>query len=213
MKREKTCHIIGAGDFDGLLRLPEPGDLVIAADAGYRWLQKLGINPDLVLGDFDSLGEVPDHPQVLKVPAEKDDTDMLLAVRTGLDRGYARFLLYGGLGGARFDHTIANLQVLHFAAVREAQAYLVGRGAVITAVRNGSLSFPADCRGYFSVFCIGSPARGVTLQGFKYELRDGTLSPDMPLGVSNEFTGRPAGVSVTDGTLLVTWQSDNPLFF
>lgn len=213
MKGEKTCFIIGAGDFDGLLFPPEPGDLVIAADGGYLRMTALGIEADLVLGDFDSLGVVPDHPHVLRVPAEKDDTDMLLAVRTALEQGYTRLLLYGGLGGARIDHSLANLQTLHFAAARGARAFLIGRGAVITAVRNGSLRFPADCRGYVSVFCTGAEARGVTLRGLKYELQNGTLRPDMPLGVSNEFTGVPAVVSVADGTLLITWQTDNPLFF
>ena len=210
---EKTCFIIGAGDFDGLLRQPAEGDLVIAADGGFRRLAELGMDPDIVLGDFDSLGYVPDHPNLLQVPSEKDDTDMLLALKTGLSRGYSSFHLYGGLGGARLDHSLANLQSLHFVAVRGARAYLIGGGAVVTAIRNGEIRFPSTCRGYVSVFCAGSPAEGVTLEGLKYELRDGTLCPDMPLGVSNEFQGVPARAAVRNGTLLVTWQADNPIFF
>lgn len=210
MEKKGVCFIFGAGDFDGLLTVPGEGDYVIAADGGFRTVTALGIEPDLVLGDFDSLGEAPDHPNVLRVPREKDDTDMMLAVRTALDAGYDRLVLYGGLGGARFDHTIANLCTLEFAARRGARAYLIGSGAVLTALSDGALTFPASYRGFFSAFAMGREARGVSLRGFKYELSDGVLTSDVPLGVSNEFCGREARAEAADGVLLLTWEAVNP---
>lgn len=106
-----TCYIVGAGDFTPRCFAPVPGDLVLAADGGYRALYSLGYTPDLLLGDFDSLGDLPLPPDlpVLRFPARKDDTDTGLALRHGLDRGYRDFALYGCAGG-RVDHLLANLQ-------------------------------------------------------------------------------------------------------
>lgn len=106
-----TCYIVGAGDFTLRGFAPVPGDLVLAADGGYRALYSLGYTPDLLLGDFDSLGDLPLPPDlpVLRFPARKDDTDTGLALRHGLDRGFRDFALYGCAGG-RVDHLLANLQ-------------------------------------------------------------------------------------------------------
>lgn len=106
-----TCYIVGAGDFIPRGFAPVPGDLVLAADGGYRALYSLGYTPDLLLGDFDSLGDLPLPPDlpVLRFPARKDDTDTGLALRHGLDRGFRDFALYGCAGG-RVDHLLANLQ-------------------------------------------------------------------------------------------------------
>ncbi len=106
-----TCYIVGAGDFTARGFAPGPDDLVLAADGGYRALYSLGYTPDLLLGDFDSLGDVPlpaDLP-VLRFPVRKDDTDAGLALRHGLDLGFRDFALYGCAGG-RVDHLLANFQ-------------------------------------------------------------------------------------------------------
>ena len=198
-----VCYIVGAGSFYGLHTRPGPGDLVIAADGGYAYCQEAGVTPDLVIGDFDSLGEAPAGENVVRLPVEKDDTDTLAAIRLGLDRGFRDFRFYGSTGGDRPEHTLANLQCLLFLAEHGASGYLYDRASVVTAVKNGALTFPAGCRGNLSVFTISGPARGVTLRGLKYGLEDGVLTPDLPLGVSNSFTGTAAEISVCDGTLLV----------
>ena len=100
-----TCYIVGAGDFTARGFAPGPGDLILAADGGYRALYRLGPTPDLLLGDFDSLGDAPLPPDlpVLRFPARKDDTDTGLALRHGLMLGFRDFALYGCAGG-RVDH-------------------------------------------------------------------------------------------------------------
>ena len=213
MIKTGNCYIFGAGGFDGLLTTPTQNDFVIAADGGFRYLEKLGIDPDLVLGDFDSLGAPPQHPRVMLVQSEKDDTNTMLAVKEALARGYHTILIYGALGGPRIDHTLANIQTLQYAARRGAQAYLIGRGAVITSIMNGTLHFSENFRGFISVFCGGDMARGVYLRGLKYPLTDAVLTCDVPLGVSNEFCGKPATVEVKDGVIVVTWQAENPIFY
>ena len=82
----KRCFIYSAGTFYGLRERPQPGDYQIAADAGLLLCQKLGIEPDLVIGDFDSMPQ-PENEPTVRVPVEKDDTDSMLAIREGLARG------------------------------------------------------------------------------------------------------------------------------
>lgn len=199
-----ACVIFCAAAFDTLARPVEPEDYIIAADGGLRHTQALGLTPRETLGDFDSLGYTPSGAKVF--PVEKDDTDSMLAVRRGLALGYREFLLYGSLDGPRLDHTVANFQTLQFLADRDAYGYLIGKDTLVTVIKNGCLQFPAGCFGTISVFCLGSPARGVTERGLYYPLEDGVLTSGFPLGASNHFTGEEASISVRDGSLLVLWE-------
>ena len=171
-----ACYIFGAGEFIALRNLPAEDDYVIAADGGWLACQKARIQPNLLLGDFDSLQDVPQFPHVERVPVEKDDTDMMLAIKRGLALGHKEFHMYGGMGGSRTDHTIANLQ---------------------------SLLYLARERGILSVFCLGADAQGVTIRGGQYEVESAALSAEFPLGVSNHFVGKEIEVSVAQGSLLI----------
>jgi thiamine pyrophosphokinase len=203
----KICHIVGAGEMGGARIEPRGGDFVIAADAGYAELIRQGIKADLVVGDFDSLGEAPAGETVVRHPVMKDDTDMMLAVKLGLERGFRDFRLYGALGG-RLDHTLANLQALQYIAAHGARGLIVG-DVCAAAVQNGALRFRAAAEGVISVFCLASPAHGVDLDGLLYPLTNHTLTPDFPLGVSNEFTGVPACVRVREGCVVAVFGSFN----
>ena len=123
---EKACYIVGAGSFEKLDSLPQEDDLVIAADGGYAYLKQLGIQPDVLLGDFDSLEYVPEHDHILRHSPIKDDTDMALAAFYAQEKGYRLFYLYGGLGGKRLDHTMANFQLLTGLSRAGMKAYLIG---------------------------------------------------------------------------------------
>ncbi len=191
---------------------PIPGDLVIAADGGYAHLGD--VRPDLVVGDFDSLGYVPAGESVIRHPAEKDDTDTMLAARIGLERGFRAFVLLGGVGG-RLDHTLANIQTLAFLRENGARAALLGEDDTITLLQNERLHFRAGLSGIVSVFSFGARASGVYERGLAYALNDATLTDTNPLGVSNAFTGAPAEVSVGDGRLVVLYAGlpeDSDLF-
>lgn len=205
--KEKVCYIVGAGSFDNKPFDVKKDDFVIAADGGYEYLKKLNINSDILLGDFDSLCEIPNHPNIIRHPRQKDDTDMILAVETGLELGYKYFIIYGGLGG-RLDHTIANIQTITHISRQGAKAYLVGEGLVITAITNDKIQFDSSKVGVISIFCSGSDAKGVHLKNLKYELNDATITSNYPLGVSNEFIGKDSTVSVDSGTLVVMWNEN-----
>ena len=201
----KTCYIIGAAELAiGRLR-PSEGDFVIAADAGLLHLAKLHIKPDLMLGDFDSLGYVPSGENVEVCPVRKDDTDTMAAVRLGQDRGYRRFHIFGGTGG-RFDHTLANLQLLAWLSRRGEQGWLYGPDWTATAITGGALEFGPEHRGMISVFAHSDSVRGVTIEGLKYSLSGAELDNGFSLGVSNEFLdGQAALVTAGRGTVLALW--------
>ena len=205
----KKCIIFCAGGFDTLAEPIEKGHIVIAADGGLAHAEKLGIQADLVLGDFDSLGRTPEGAEVF--PVEKDDTDAMLAIKKGMALGCTDFLLYGGLDGDRLEHTVANFQALQYLADRGAHGTLIGLRQMVTVVKNGRICFPEAFEGYISVFCLGTDARGVTIKGLHYEISDETLTAGFPLGVSNRFAHRAAEISVKDGSLLLIWERKNGL--
>lgn len=201
------CYIFGAGE-----GLPETfskkdNDLVIAADAGLNSLKKLGAEPDIAVGDFDSLGFLPLCKEVIRHPVMKDDTDMLLAVKTGFEHGYSHFMLYGGAGG-RPDHTFANYQTLTYIAERGGIGFLCLNGFTAAVIANGGLEFSGGARGEISIFSLSEKASGVTIKGLLYPLENAELSFGFPLGVSNEFTKETASVKVADGTLLAIWRGE-----
>lgn len=206
----KRCVIFCAGGFSELMAPVGSHDLVIAADGGLLHTQALGVQPDIILGDFDSLGQIPDGAEVF--PVEKDDTDSMLAIKRGLEMGCGQFWLYGALDGDRLEHTVANYQALMFLADRGKRGWLIGKKQIATVIKDGSISFPAACKGYLSVFCLGSDARGVSIRGTKYELEDAALTADFPLGVSNQFTDEPGQVLVKNGKLLLIWDRDNGIW-
>ena len=201
------CIIFCAGGFEGLLEPITPDDLVIAADGGLRHTQSLGVQPGVILGDFDSLGYVPKDSKIF--PCEKDDTDAMLAVRCGLDAGYRNFVIYGGVDGPRLEHTVANFQTLQFLSEHGAVGVLIGNNQMISVLAPGKMIFPATAEGYLSVFCLGKDATGVSLEGLQYPMTNGTLTAGFPLGVSNRFVGKEASVSLQSGHLLIIWDRRN----
>lgn len=202
-----TGFIFSAGTFYGLRETPDPGDVVIAADAGYRICRDLGIVPDLLLGDFDSMEQPADFANVRRAPAEKDDTDTMLAVKTALERNCDTVYLYGASGGKRLDHTLANLQALLYLRRHGARGYLQDRDFVWTVIENESFTVRRTVEwGLFSAFCLGDRAEGVDEEGFQYPLRNAVLTPDFPLGVSNHILEPAATVSVRRGALAIGWE-------
>ena len=216
----KTACIFGAAPVGNVSHLIPQNSFIIAADGGVNAVNRLGLHPDLTLGDFDSLGYVPDTENVERHPVEKDDTDMGLAVKKALSLGYNRLFLFGGMGGERPDHTLSNLQTVVYAAKNGANTFLTDGKNCFTAVSEGTkMIFPENYNGNFSVFSAEGKAEGVSLSGLKYTVENATLSGDFPLGVSNSFpdtstdicgkSPQNAEVSVKKGTLWICFQCEN----
>ncbi len=194
--------IFGAGEVHSPRKRFGKDDLIIAADGGYATATQAGLEPNVVIGDFDS-GSVPTAAaHVIKLNRDKDDTDMLAAVKLGLRRGYKTFVLYGGTGG-RPDHTYANIATLAYLNAYDARGYLIDKDAVATVITDSAITLPKAAHGTVSVFAYGGSASGVTYKNLSYILDDVELTPDFPLGVSNATTDKPAKISVKHGSLLI----------
>lgn len=184
---------------------------VVVADGGLKFLLKNGMLPDFFVGDLDSVELEGDLKDILKdipkeiVSVEKDDTDMALAVAKAYEKGYRNILLYGGCGGARISHTLANIQMMSFYAKKGCSLQMLGDGVRLEILHNASKTLSAAMKGSISVICLSDIAEGVTIQGLKYEYT-GALTSDRTLGVSNSFVGKDAMVSVENGTLLLVYE-------
>lgn len=210
-EKSGKCIVIGAGDLTlGNIAVGEE-DFVIAVDGGLGYCGVLEVEPDLLIGDFDSVSEeeekavrfleqeIPDR--VIRMAREKDDTDMLAALKEGLARGYRQFHIYAGTGG-RFDHTLANIQCLLYLKKRDAVGYLIDGTGMILVICGEAVHFRKNLEGTLSLFSLGEKAKGVTISGMKYELENAVMTNDFPIGISNEFIGEEAMISVEEGELV-----------
>lgn len=210
-KKKGCCVVIGAGDLTvGAVQCKDE-DYVIAVDGGLSYCGILELEPDLLIGDFDSVSEEEKEAiEIIKAQAPekvielcpiKDDTDMLAALKLGLEKGYSDFRIYGGTGG-RLEHTIANIQCLLFLKEQGAQGYLCDGESMIFVIKDETVEFRETMEGYLSLFSLGRKALGVSISGMKYNLDRYTMRNDFPIGISNEFIGQEATVTVESGELL-----------
>lgn len=194
------CYIVGAAP-QAVRIAPQASDFVIAADGGLSHLQRWGIVPNFLVGDMDSyLDAIPPGLFCARFPGEKDDTDLALALKEALQRGY-KHVVFSGCVGGRADHTIANLQLLVQAAKHGVQAVLLDEGYTLTALAGPGELALQGC-GTVSVFAYGEQSRGVTITGMKYNIANEVLHGDVPRGVSNELNGKGI-VAVKQGVLLI----------
>ena len=213
MERKKAFIYTGGTVFDEYVtEKPEAGDLVIAADAGYLTAQKMGITPDVLLGDFDTLGveNIPDGIECLRVPAEKNDTDTQLAVSTAIERGAKEIVIVGGLSG-RLDHTLSTLSILEDLWKRkEGRIYATltdGKNRV-RYIRGSGTILPRSQYRYFSLIAADDLVKGVTLEGCKYPLKNGRISRRHQWAVSNEIVGNCALIEISRGGVWVIESMD-----
>ncbi len=183
----------------------QPGDFIVACDAGYRNAARLGLRPDLIVGDFDSAPQPETDRETIVLPHVKDDTDTQFAARWLVEQGYEEVVLLGALGGARVEHMFANVSTGLYLALHGVKAILAdARSEMHYLLPGRELALDRKDWMYLSVFALGTPMTGVTLQGVYYPLQDATLSElDYPLGTSNEFTAPVAHLRCSGGHGLV----------
>ena len=216
--REPRCVIISAGSFTPIEIPLEEGDYCIACDAGFLYARDMGILPDLIVGDFDSVSEMgpdaertldeireSDPDRIMQLEVRKDDTDTMKAVKIALSKGYKKIFMYGQLGGRRFDHSFANIQTLLYIKHNGGTGYIMDHDKMLMIAENETVKFNKGNTGYISVFSLSEKSEGVTIKGLLYTLDKAELRSDFPLGVSNEFIiDEEAELTVERGTLLIS---------
>lgn len=201
----RRCVLVGGADigrYEMVRRHLRQSDFYVFCDCGLRHRAGLGVQPDLIVGDFDSHPNPQLPVETIVLPCEKDDTDTVFGAKQAVARGFSDFLLTGVVGG-RIDHTLGNLSLLlmldslgksALALTDDAQLQVVAR----QPVEIGS-EFP-----YFSLLSLSGSAEGVWIQGAKYPMEGGRIACDYPIGVSNQvLPGQTARVWVENGRLLL----------
>jgi len=185
--------VIGAAPVIRGAELIVPGDFVAVCDGGLKYAIDAAIPFGLLVGDFDSYcGELPElaeGTELIRLPAEKDDTDIGFAVKVLLERGFRDFLILGGVGG-RLDHTMGNISVAAEVAACGGVCRLTGdaEGEMLLVFRDRTVQLSPRKGSFVSIFPWGCECAVVTASGFKYPLLHGEVSARTTLGVSNEFS-------------------------
>lgn len=178
-------------------------NFVICADSGYKYAEKLGIVPDIIMGDFDSYtGRLPENIEIYRSIPEKDDTDTMLAVKTAISHGFTEIVLYGALG-KRFDHAFANIQSLVYAHENGCAISILDSDNEITVQGAGEKDYLKREGWYFSIFALTDTAVIGRYSGVKYPLENYLLKSSFPIGVSNEITADKAVLQLDSGLILV----------
>ncbi len=206
--KKQECMIIGASPIENdaiFQEFPPSKYYVICADGGYETAQKYKITPDLIVGDFDSVTTPPQKGRkVVPLPVEKDVTDTMFSVMKGLVKGYRSFVLVGCLGGPRFDHSLANLEVLQFLRTHGATGVIADEHTKVFLISDSRLRLTEMKGATVSVFPFGEQSCNVSYQGLFYPLNHDTLTTGGTLmGVSNSVVEDVAEIRVHAGTALV----------
>lgn len=201
----KKCVIVGGADildYGKIKGYLSAEDYYIFCDCGLRHSEGLGVEPDLIVGDFDS------HPnpcldiETIVLPVEKDDTDTVFAVKEAAKRGFEDFLILGAVG-QRLDHTLGNVSILKMLFDMGKNAVIVDDYTEMTVVGKEP-QYVDDCFPYFSLINIFGNATGISVKNAKYPLENAVITCDYQYGISNRaLKGKRAEVSVDNGCLLL----------
>ncbi len=213
----KQCIIVGGAEFCLLPdHIPE-NVYIIACDSGYDRCLELGVAPDLIIGDMDSVKtSLPEDTEIIKAEPEKDDTDTMLAVKTAFERGFDSFVISGATGCGRMGHTMAAISTLEYIADHGGDGFAMDSFSYYYVQGRGVKKYPScrimseDSTGsedvlpfkYISVFSLTDKAE-LSMRGLRYGRENMTLVRGFPLGVSNEFKERYGEIEVYSGKILV----------
>lgn len=214
--------IIGGGNINTSFakefidRLDKSSLSIMACDSGYENCLAIGLEPDIVIGDFDSISREAyeklqhSNAEVIKLNPVKDDTDIEAAVNIAIHKtSFGEFIYILGGTGKRLDHFLGNVNLLGMGCLKQRKVVIVDEynyiqmisaGQVLDLSREGE---EAQFGHYVSIFPYGGKATGVTMTGFKYPLENATIEGFNTLTVSNEITEEVGSISLKEGYLIV----------
>ena len=200
-------------DYSFCEKYMDGADAVICCDAGMHHAKALGIDPDYIVGDFDSTNpEILEyykakHIPVRQFPTRKDETDMELGIFLALELGATDLVLLGGIGD-RFDHTLANAHYLLSLLKKGVRARLVDEKNCVEVI-DRHLTVEGKVGDLVSTLPLSMEVKGITLKGFSYPLTDATLTLDGDyIAVSNVLAEETATIDIKEGYLFVIRSKD-----
>ena len=179
----------------------KPEDYYIFCDSGLFHKEGLNVEPDLIIGDFDSHEKVDTGSEIITLPEMKDDTDSLSGVKLALKRGFKDFLLLG-MTGRRTDHTLCNLYLLSYIKSHDGKALIVDDWSEMEVVEKEEV-FISDSYAYFSLIAWKGKCDGVNIENALYPLSSAVIEPEYQYGISNEPLKGGSRVWVEKGSLLL----------
>ena len=186
----------------------QDGDVVICADSGYRNALAMGVKVDVLVGDFDSLGNVPDGDfDLVRVPAEKNSTDTQLAVDIAIERGAEEIVIVSSTSG-RVDHALSTLALLEYLWAKRIHAYVVNGQNRVRFVRDSGAIIVRSAYKYFSVVTLDAVAKKVSIEGAKYSLDKKDIERGFQFAVSNEIVKNAALITVKKGGVYIIESRD-----
>ena len=197
---------------DLLLSEAKIADCIIGIDRGIEYLYKENIEPDVILGDFDSVDPkvlervIASKKELIKFPAEKDYTDTQLAINKAFEMAADEIVILAGTG-SRVDHSLANIGLLYQCLKKGVKAYLKNSNNTIFMIDKNSILETEDFK-YFSLIAFGGRVEKLNISGAKYDLNSYDLLPQDNITISNEFIGDKVEISFETGNLLVIYSKD-----
>ncbi len=199
------CVIIGGADINNYYEIKKhlkKDDFNIYCDCGLKHKESLGIEPHLIVGDFDSHDKPETDTETIVLPREKDDTDTFFAVKEAIRRGFDDFLLIGVVGN-RLDHTLVNVSILNYLYEYDKKGIIIDDYSEMEIVSDKTVEV-SDNYSYFSLLNLFGVSEGVTIRNAKFPLENGTITPEYQYATSNEvLKGHTAEISVKKGKLLL----------
>lgn len=209
----KCIHIVAGGPIENLPTLNKKtnDEIWIAVDRGLEHLLHFQIEPNYVIGDFDSMSLATknniDQSLMIQFPKEKDETDLELALIYAMSKRPNEIVIYGATGG-RLDHELANLQLLSICLRDKINSYIVDKRNRITLKKPGSYVLESSSYKYVSFLSLYEHVKGLTLKGFKYDLENVLLKNGSSLCISNELISKRGTYSFSSGILIVVESRD-----
>ncbi len=200
----RRAVIVGSAKINNYERIKEylkEDDFFVYCDGGLKHMEKLGVKPNLIVGDFDSHENPHMDLETIVLPCEKDDTDTCHALKVCIERGFKDFLFVGCIG-ERMDHTMGNVSLLIFLKEKGLRGIMLDDYSEISIIQGEEQI--DDKFSYFSLITLSDSADGITIKNAKYPLENAGIKSGFQLGISNEvIKGQTAIVSCKSGNLLL----------
>ncbi len=204
------AFVFGGGEIfsEYIEERPSDGDIVVCADSGYQNALNMGVKVDILVGDFDSLGEIPNEAcEVLQVPSEKNSTDTQLAVDIALERGANEIIIIASTSG-RADHALSSLAILEMLWEKKIPCCIVNGQNRVRFLRDSGTILIRSRYKYFSVITLDKVAKKVSIDGAKYPLKNVNIDRNFQFAVSNEIVKNAALINVRRGSVYVIESKD-----